>query len=102
MVFNSVDPCQEFVFKGDIMERVRTFKYMGILFETTPNLDNGVEHLASITRRSLFALNYHCAELCIMDIKIWCDFFDTLVCSTTSYAYEVWVDSKKIEATEIV
>jgi hypothetical protein len=35
MVFNSIDPCQEFVFKGDVIERVQTFKYMGILLETT-------------------------------------------------------------------
>ncbi len=27
MVFNSVDPCQEFVFKGDTIESAQTFKY---------------------------------------------------------------------------
>jgi hypothetical protein len=26
MVFNFVDPCQEFVFKGDAIERMQTFK----------------------------------------------------------------------------
>jgi hypothetical protein len=31
MVFNYVDPCQEFVFEGDAIERVETFKYLGIL-----------------------------------------------------------------------
>jgi hypothetical protein len=36
-----------------------------------------------------------------MDVKLHCDLFNTLVCFTTSYAYEVWVDSKKIEAIEI-
>jgi hypothetical protein len=45
MVFNSVDPCQEFVFKGDAIEKVQTFKYLGILLETTSNLDNAMEHL---------------------------------------------------------
>jgi hypothetical protein len=45
MVLNSPNPCQEFVFKGDVIERVQTFKYLGILFETTPNLDSVVEHL---------------------------------------------------------
>jgi hypothetical protein len=29
MVFNFVDPCQKFVFKGDVIERVQTFKYLG-------------------------------------------------------------------------
>ncbi len=48
MVFNSVDPCQEFVFKGDAIERVQTFKYLGILLETTLNLDNALEHLADV------------------------------------------------------
>ncbi len=102
MVFNSVDPCQEFVFKGDTIERVQTFKYLGILLETTPNLDNALEHLATTSRCSLFALNCHCAELRIMDVKLCYNLFNTLVRSTTSYACEVWVDSKKIEAIEVV
>ncbi len=37
-----------------------------------------------------------------MDVKLCCDLFNMLVHSTTSYAYEVWVDSKKIEAIEVV
>jgi hypothetical protein len=102
MVFNYVDPCQKFVFKGDAIERVQTFKYLGILLETTLNLNSVVEHLAVASRRLLFALNRHCAELHIMDVKLRCDLFNTLVHSTANYACEVWVDSKKIEAIEIV
>ncbi len=102
MVFNFVYPCQEFVFEGDVIEHVETFKYLGILLETTPNLDNVVEHLAVASRRSLFALNRRYVELRIMDVKLHCDLFNTLVCSTSSYACEVWVDSKKIEAIEVV
>ncbi len=96
MVFNFVDPCQEFMFKGDVIESVQTFKYLGILFETTPNLDNVMEHLTAASRHSLFTLNCPCAKLRIMDVKLRCDFFNKLVCSTASYACEVWVDSKKI------
>ncbi len=51
MVFNYVDPCQNFVFKSDVIERVQTFKYLGILLKTTSNLDNAVEHLAVASRR---------------------------------------------------
>jgi len=102
MVFNFVDPCQEFVFEGDAIECVQTFKYLGILLDTTPNLDSVVEHLVAASRCSLFVLNCCCVELHIMDIKLCCDFFNTLVCSIASYAYEVWVDSKKIEAIEVV
>jgi hypothetical protein len=80
----------------------QTFKYLGILLETTPNLDNVVEHLAVVSKCSLFALNRRCAELRIMDVKLRCNLFNMLVCSTTSYACEVWVDSKKIEAIEVV
>jgi len=101
MVFNSIDPCQEIVFEGDIIECVKTFQYLGILFETTSNLDSAVEHLTVASKRSLFALNRHNAELHIMDVKLHCDLFNTLVRSTTRYAYEVWVDSKKIEIIEI-
>ncbi len=102
MVFNYVDPCQEFVFEGDIIEHVQTFKYLGILLKTSLNLDSAVEHLVAANRRSLFALNYHCVKLRIMDVKLRCGLFNTLVHSTTSYAYEVWVDSKKIKVIEVV
>jgi hypothetical protein len=102
MVFNSIDPCQEFVFEGDVIKRVQTFKYLGILFETTSNLDSVMEHLVAISKRSLFALNRCCAELCIMDVKLRYDLFNMLVHSTISYACEVWVDSKKIKVIEVV
>ncbi len=89
MVFNFANPCQEFVFEGDIIERVQTFKYLGILLETTSNLDNVVEHLVAANKRLLFALNRRCVELRIMDIKLRCDLFNTLVRSIASYACEV-------------
>ncbi len=75
---------------------------MEILLETTSNLDSIMEHLAAISKHSLFALNRRCVELRIMDVKLCCDLFNTLVRSTASYAYEVWVDSKKIKAIEVV
>jgi hypothetical protein len=102
MVFNFADPCQKFVFEGDIIECVQTIKYLGILLKTTLNLDSAVEHLTTASRHSLFALNHCCAELRVMDVKLHRDLFNTLVRSTTSYAYEVWVDSKKIETIEIM
>jgi hypothetical protein len=37
-----------------------------------------------------------------MDVKLRCDLFNTLVRSITNYACEVWVNSKKIEAIEVV
>jgi len=102
MVFNSVDPCQKFVFESDAIEHVQTFKYLGILLETISNLDNVVEYLVAANRRSLFMLNPPCAELRITDVKLRCDLFNMLVRSITSYACEVWVDFKKIKAIEVV
>jgi hypothetical protein len=102
MLFNFVDPCQKFVFEGDVIERVQTFKYLGILLETTLNLDSVVEHVTVTSRRSLFVLNRRCAELRIMDIKLHCDLFNTLVRSITNYACEVWVDFKKIKVVEVM
>jgi hypothetical protein len=90
------------MFKGDVIERVQTFKYLGILFEATSNLDSAMEHLATASSHLLFALNSCCAKLRIMDVKLHCDFFNMLVCSTTNYACEVWVDSKKIKVIEVV
>jgi hypothetical protein len=37
-----------------------------------------------------------------MNVKLCCDLLNTLVHSTASYACEVWVDSKKIKAIEVV
>jgi len=102
MVFNYVDPCQKFVFEGDIIERVWTFNYLGILFKTTLNLDSVVEHLVAASRCSLFTLNCRYAELRIMDVKLRCDLFNTLVRSIGTYTCEIWVDSKKIEAIEVM
>jgi len=102
MVFNFVDPCQEFVFEGDTIACVQTFKYLGILLKTTPNLNRVVEHLTTASRRSLFVLNHCCVKLSIMDIKLRGDLFNTLVRSIASYACEVWVDSKKIKAIEVI
>ncbi len=101
MVFNSVHPCQNFVFEDDSIERVQTFKYPGILLETTSKLDSAVERLATTSMHLLFALNRQCVELRIMDVKLHYDLFNMLVRSITSYVCEVWVDSKKIKAIEI-
>jgi hypothetical protein len=90
------------MFEGYVNECVQTFKYLRILLETTSNLDRAVENLAAANTCSLFALNRCCAELRIMDVKLCCDLFNTLVCSIASYACEVWVDSKKEEAIEVV
>jgi hypothetical protein len=89
IVFNYADPCQEFVFEGDTIECVQTFKYMGILLKTTSNFNNAMEHLVVTKRRSLFALNRRCAELHIIDVKLHFDLFNMLVHSITSYACEV-------------
>jgi hypothetical protein len=49
----------------------------------------------------MFTLNRRYGELHILDVKLWCDFFNMLVCSIVSYACEVWVDFKKIEAIKV-
>jgi hypothetical protein len=60
-----------------------------------------MEHLVVTSKCSLFALNHRCAKLCIMDIKLHYDLFNTLMRLTTSYACEVWVNFKKIEAIKV-
>jgi hypothetical protein len=102
MVFNFVDPCQKFLFEGDVIEGVQTFKYLGILLKTTPNLDSVMEHLTVASRHLLFAQNHHRVKLRIMDVKLCCDLFNMLVHSTASYACEVWVGFKKIKVIEVM
>jgi hypothetical protein len=102
MVFNFVDPCQKIVFEGDVIKHVLTFKYLGILLETISNLDSAMEHLVVANKHSLFVLKCRCAELRIMDVKLRCDLFNTLLRFIASYACEVWVDSKKIKVIEVM
>jgi hypothetical protein len=64
MVFNSINPCQEFVFEGDVIKRVQTFKYLGILLETTPSLDSAMEHLAATNKRSFHIEPLLCGATC--------------------------------------
>jgi hypothetical protein len=65
-------------------------------------LDSVMERLAVTNECSFFMLNHHYAKLRIMDVNLCYDLFNTLVHSMTSYACEVWVDYKKIEAIEIM
>jgi hypothetical protein len=102
MVFNFVDPCQKFVFEGDVIEHVQTFKYMGIMLETTLNLDCAVECQVVASKHLLFMLNCRCVELHIMDVKLRCDLSNMPMHSIANYACKVWVDSKKIKAIEVV
>jgi len=51
---------------------------------------------------SLFALNFHYGERHIINVKLRCDFFNTLVRFIANYTYEVWVDFKKIKAIEVM
>ncbi len=88
--------------KCDAIKCQQTFKYLGILVETRPNLDSALEHLATACKHSLFALNHCYAELRIMDVKLRCELFNTLVCSITSYACEVWVHFMKIKTIEVL
>jgi hypothetical protein len=102
MLFNSTNPCQKFVFEYDITKCVQTFKYLGILLETTSNLDSVVECLTIANKCLLFTVNRRYVELHIMDVKICCDLFNTLVHSIVSYDCEVWVDFKKIKVIEVM
>jgi len=90
------------MFGGDTIECVQTLKYLGILLETILNMDSEVDHLTIANRRSLFTLNHRYAKLRIMDVKIHCDLFNTVVHSITNYAYEVWMDCKKIKVNEVM
>jgi hypothetical protein len=78
-MFNSIDPCQEFMFEGDVIKRVQTFKYLGILFKTTSNLDSAVEHLVATNRRLLFMLN-HVVQSYILWTLSYIVTFSTLWC----------------------
>ena len=101
VTFGSRAQCQAFMFNGNEVERVQSYKYLGFEFHATKSLAHGVSKLVSAANKAMHAMNRRCAFLHISDPKQRCQLFDSLVLPILSYASEVWaVDAKVGDAAE--
>ena len=83
--------CPDFIFDGQLVERVTMFKYLGITFHATRGLSFAIEHLCNSANKALFAMYGRCHELQITSPSLKCRLFDALVRPILSYASEILV-----------
>ncbi len=80
----------KFTYKGTTIERVQSFKYMGLELHSTRGMAIAIDKLTATGKKALFALCRRCNDLSIIDPEVMCQLFDSLVCLVLSYACEVW------------
>ncbi len=80
----------EFTYKGTTIERVQSFKYLGLELHSTRGMEVAIAKLTVVGKKALFALRCRCNDLSIIDPEVMCQLFDSLVCPVLSYACEVW------------
>ncbi len=82
--------CPDFLFNGAKVERVSSFKYLGVEFHGTKGFTHATEKLNVAAKKALFAMYRRCGELHISNPTIKCKLFDSLVSPIQQYACEVW------------
>ncbi len=80
----------EFTYRGITIERVQSFRYLGIELHSTKGMAIAIAKLTVAGKKALFALRRRCNDLSITDPEVMCQLFDSLVCPVLSYACEVW------------
>ena len=99
VTFGSKAACQAFLFNSNEVERVESYKYLGVEFHATKNLAHGVSQLVSSAKKAMHSMSRRCALLPISDPGLRCKLFDSLVLPILSYASEVWAVDDKIGDT---
>jgi hypothetical protein len=80
----------EFTYRGTTIERVQSFRYLGLDLHGTRGIAVTIAKLTTAGKKALFALCRICNDLSITDPKVMCQLFDSLVSPVLSYACEVW------------
>jgi len=81
----------EFTYRGTTIERVQSFRYLGLKLHSTRDMAVGIDKLTAAGKKALFALCRRCNDLSITDLEIVCQLFDLVVRPVLSYACEVWI-----------
>jgi len=81
----------EFTYRGTTIERVQSFRYMGLQLHNTRGMTVAIDKLTVAGKKVLFALRRKCNDLSITNSEVMCQLFDSLVCLVLNYACEVWI-----------
>ena len=84
----------DFVLDSTLVERVDSYKYLGLVFHATKDMKIGTAFLVADAGKALFATRRQCLLLGLSDPAKQCKLFDTLVLSIVSYACvvcEEWI-----------
>ncbi len=81
----------EFTYRGTTIERVQSFKYLGLEIHSTRGMVVAIDKLTTAGKKALFALRRKCNDLSITHLEVMCQLFDSLVRPILSYACEVWI-----------
>jgi hypothetical protein len=80
----------EFTYRGTTIERVQSFRYLGLELHSTRGMVVAIAKLTAARKKALFALRRRCNDMNITDPEVMCQLLDSLVCPVLSYACEVW------------
>ena len=76
-------------FKGDVIQNVTEYKFLGCLFKSNGNLRHSLEELAKKARKVLFSLREKTSSLDILSISVSINLFDKLVRPILTYNSEI-------------
>ena len=79
----------DFVLNGAVVERGKSYKFLGFVFHPTKNMSVGTSFLVAAARKAMFAIRRQCAEVGIRNPALQCKLFETLVLPILSYGVEV-------------
>ncbi len=90
----------KFTYRGITIERVQSFKYLGLELHSTRGMAVAITKLIAAGKKALFALHRKCNELNITDPEVLCKLFDPLVRPILSYACEVWTSCTRVKGLQ--
>ena len=75
----------DFVLHGTVMERGKSYKYLGFVLLATRKMSVATSFLVAAARKAKFAMRRRVAEVGIRNPALQCKLFDTLVLPILSY-----------------
>jgi hypothetical protein len=81
----------EFTYRGTTIERVQSFRYLGLELHSTRGMAIAIDKLTTAGKKEPFTLRRRCNDLSIIDPEVMCQLFDSLVRPVVNYACEVWI-----------
>lgn len=84
---NKINPFIKY--KGQLLENVREYKYLGCIISSNGSLVNCSSDLANKARKALFAIKSYTSNFSQVPVKVACNLFQTLVRPILTYNSEI-------------